>query len=117
DDLTTLRREGLAFFHYRAVPGAEPVSHTQDIERLIEAGALLATPMTYEDFLPVSAAGIFQSNLGDDARSSADSTEASQGSQACFEEALGTKVSDEIALYERQQKDSLAQALAALTLQ
>ena len=118
DDLATLRHEGLAFFHYRAVPGVEPVCNTQDIEKLIEAGALIATPITYEDFLPVSAAGIFQSNLGDGEHSSgADSVEGNQGSQARFEEALGAKVSDEIELYERQQKNSLEQALAALNLQ
>lgn len=118
DDHATLRHEGLAFFHYRAVPGVEPVCNTQDIEKLIEVGALIATPITYEDFLPVSAAGIFQSNLGDGEHSSgADSAEVNQGSQARFEEALGAKVSDEIELYERQQKISLEQALAALNLQ
>ena len=30
---------------------------------LIDAGVIEATPIVYEDFLPRSAAGIFQSNL------------------------------------------------------
>ncbi|KAK0332333.1 hypothetical protein LTR94_025312, partial [Friedmanniomyces endolithicus] len=35
-------------------------------EVLVAAGLATADPIVYEDFLPVSAAGIFQSNLGDD---------------------------------------------------
>ncbi|MBD3895216.1 VOC family protein [Halomonas sp. ML-15] len=113
DDPDTLRREGLAFFHYRAVsnasvntgPGGEG-----DVEALIARGSLVATPMTYEDFLPVSAAGIFQSNLGDGVRDDY----ASHSNQAQFEEALGARVTDEIALYEQRQQASLEQALAEL---
>ncbi|PAU79051.1 2-oxoadipate dioxygenase/decarboxylase HglS [Halomonas salipaludis] len=114
DDLATLRREGLAFFHYRAVPGttAETGGAESDVEALIARGALSATPMTYEDFLPVSAAGIFQSNLGEAVRDGY--SHSSHSSQAQLEEALGVKVIDEIALYERRQQMSLEQALAAL---
>jgi uncharacterized glyoxalase superfamily metalloenzyme YdcJ len=52
-------------------------------------------PLTYEDFLPVSAAGIFQSNLGDETRE----TYGDQGAQASFEVALGRPVLDPFALY------------------
>jgi uncharacterized glyoxalase superfamily metalloenzyme YdcJ len=52
-------------------------------------------PLTYEDFLPVSAAGIFQSNLGDETRE----TYGEQGAQAAFEAALGRAVLDPFALY------------------
>jgi uncharacterized glyoxalase superfamily metalloenzyme YdcJ len=60
--------------------------------------------MIYEDFLPVSAAGIFQSNLGSETKAR------SQGhsSKAEFEKALGAAVQDEIALYAQRQKASLA---------
>ena len=34
------------------------------MDALVEQGLVEAQPITYEDFLPVSAAGIFQSNLG-----------------------------------------------------
>ena len=114
DDPATLRREGLAFFHYRAIPGTTGGAES-DVEMLIAQGALSATPMIYEDFLPVSAAGIFQSNLGDAARDGhSHSNQASQSSQAQFEEALGAKVIDEIALYEQRQQASLDQALRRL---
>ena len=48
-------------------------------------------PIVYEDFLPVSAAGIFQSNLGDDA---AQDFVASPNQQR-FEADLGATVLDE----------------------
>lgn len=66
DEYETLRHQGLAFFNYHAVQGVSvqgPVSIEQ-VDSLIAQGALRVTPMIYEDFLPVSAAGIFQSNLG-----------------------------------------------------
>ncbi|MGP9765275.1 2-oxoadipate dioxygenase/decarboxylase HglS [Halomonas sp. AOP13-D3-9] len=112
DDQDALRRQELAFFHYRAVPGATTAEDatSDNIERLLATGALVATPMIYEDFLPVSAAGIFQSNLGDGTRDEY----SSHSSQQTFEQALGTAVTDEIALYERRQANSLAQALAEL---
>ncbi|MGM0543111.1 MAG: 2-oxoadipate dioxygenase/decarboxylase HglS [Pseudomonadota bacterium] len=113
DDEATLRREGLAFFHYHAVPGAQvaaPVDEV-DVERLMAQGALTATPMIYEDFLPVSAAGIFQSNLGDNGQSGY----AQDANQQQFEQALGVPVTDEVALYAKRQQASLEQALAQLT--
>jgi uncharacterized glyoxalase superfamily metalloenzyme YdcJ len=73
DDADTLQREGLAFFR-----GGDP-----------------ARPVTYEDFLPVSAAGIFRSNLGDDAKNS----HAASPRRALFTEALGAEPLDEMALY------------------
>lgn len=111
DDHHVLRREGLAFYHYHAVPGTV-ASHggaadAESIEMLIQAGVLIATPMIYEDFLPVSAAGIFQSNLGEGVREEY----AGHSSQALFEEALGAKVTDELSLYERRQQASLDMAV------
>jgi uncharacterized glyoxalase superfamily metalloenzyme YdcJ len=66
--------------------------------------------MIYEDFLPVSAAGIFQSNLG----GSSHDHYASSASQQTFEQALGRAVIDEIELYAQRQEASLEQALAQL---
>lgn len=112
DNYATLRREGLAFFHYQAVPGVPvqgPVSAAQ-ADQLIEQGALSVTPMIYEDFLPVSAAGIFQSNLGESSRDNYGSS----ASQQQFEQALGANVIDEIELYTQRQQASLEQALAQL---
>nr|WP_198028169.1 DUF1338 family protein [Bradyrhizobium murdochi] len=38
------------------------------VDELVATGHLRVDPIVYEDFLPVSAAGFFQSNLGDDAQ-------------------------------------------------
>ena len=112
DDYATLHRDGLAFFHYQAAQGASVAGSVtlEQVESLIEQGALKITPMIYEDFLPVSAAGIFQSNLG----GSSHDHYASSASQQEFEQALGVAVIDEIELYAQRQQASLEQALAQL---
>ncbi|NWF34461.1 VOC family protein [Stenotrophomonas sp. SAM-B] len=106
DDHDTLRREGLGYYRYalteagRANPGA-----VGDLpaEALIAAGLASADPIVYEDFLPVSAAGIFQSNLGGDEQRAY----AAHANRDAFEQALGMKVEDEFAIYERLQAESL----------
>jgi uncharacterized glyoxalase superfamily metalloenzyme YdcJ len=62
---TGLRRAGLAYFSYRVVEGSDlsAVSAETDLDGLIDARVVAAEPITYEDFLPRSAAGIFRSNL------------------------------------------------------
>lgn len=106
DDHDTLRREGLGYYRYalteagRANPGA-----VGDLpaEALIATGLASADPIVYEDFLPVSAAGIFQSNLGGDEQRAY----AAHANRDAFEQALGMKVEDEFAIYERLQAESL----------
>lgn len=108
DDARTLRVQQLAWFTFRLSEKGrahpEQIARQQNIETLLDAGLISATPMIYEDFLPVSAAGIFQSNLGSETKAR------SQGhsSKAEFEKALGAAVQDEIALYAQRQKASLA---------
>ncbi|WP_438764938.1 2-oxoadipate dioxygenase/decarboxylase HglS [Kushneria sp. TE3] len=119
DDEATLRREGLAWFDYQPVEGAriddpEALPRERDalIEALIEQGLMQARPITYEDFLPVSAAGIFQSNLGEShAQHYADTD-----SRGEFEAALGASMQDEFALYEQRSERSLTACLEALGL-
>ena len=53
-------------------------------------------PLTYEDFLPVSAAGIFKSNLRE---AETESTQKATGNQSAFEAALGRPVLDMFELY------------------
>ena len=95
-----LRRQELAYFRYRLTPTGE--AHRQafrpgdDPQPLIERGWLVAQPITYEDFLPVSAAGIFQSNLGNETQARS----RGNASQAAFENALGCPVLDEFQLYQ-----------------
>ncbi|MFM2085218.1 MAG: hypothetical protein RLZZ237_87, partial [Pseudomonadota bacterium] len=66
----------------------------------------------YEDFLPVSAAGIFQSNLG----GPAGAAYATRSNRDQFAEALGQQPYDELALYASAELASLQQALSDLGL-
>ena len=79
--------------------------------QLIDEGYVSFEPITYEDFLPVSAAGIFQSNLGNE-NSSKNYHAAS--SQQSFEQALGTTVLNEFELYAALEADSILQTKQAL---
>ncbi|EMH4161204.1 VOC family protein [Pluralibacter gergoviae] len=101
-----LRRRALAWFRYRLTPAGEAHRHAfspgADPQPLIERGWLVAQPITYEDFLPVSAAGIFQSNLGDETQARSRGS----ASQAVFEDALGCPVLDEFALYQQAEERS-----------
>lgn len=108
DDLDQLRRDGLAFFQYRV--GSTAAYKAETVDDLVAAGALVADPQVYEDFLPVSAAGIFQSNLGADDQSNY----SANTNQDAFESALGATVIDEMALYAEIQEASLTAALWAL---
>ena len=110
DDLNALRREGLAFFRYRVGERAEVGARAESIEALLASGALVADPQVYEDFLPVSAAGIFQSNLGTDAASAY----SERANREAFEEALGAQVADEMEIYAATERESLQAALQAL---
>jgi len=115
DDWTALRRRGLAWFRY--VPTEQGLGRagrlTGDLDALIAAGDVAAQPITYEDFLPVSAAGIFQSNLGAEARGDAYAVDPAK---ADFEAALGRAVLDEMTLYQAEQDASLAATMRALGL-
>lgn len=107
DTWRELHDQGLAYFKYGIGQGA---ATGDDLHALLDAGALTISPIIYEDFLPVSAAGIFQSNLGDEAR--ADTQAASNRTE--FEAALGKPVTDEFALYEAMQASSYTAALDQL---
>ena len=107
DDHDTLRREGLGYYRYALTDAgrANPAAVADlPAEALIAAGLASADPIVYEDFLPVSAAGIFQSNLGGDEQRAY----AAHANRDAFEQALGIKVEDEFAIYARLQAESLA---------
>lgn len=112
DDEAELRRQGLAYFDYRLTDAGRAAAgrETADLEALIAEGLVAARPITYEDFLPVSAAGIFQSNLG------GEQNEAYEGhaNRDAFEAALGATVTDELALYAERERASRAAVLEAL---
>lgn len=107
DDHATLRREGLGYYRYALTDAgrADPAAIGDlSAEALIAAGLASADPIVYEDFLPVSAAGIFQSNLGGEEQRAY----AAHANREAFEQALGMQVEDEFAIYERLQAESLA---------
>ncbi|WP_448956169.1 2-oxoadipate dioxygenase/decarboxylase HglS [Labrys neptuniae] len=114
DEWQALQAQGLAYFRYsaseRGLAARRRGGLPATVEGLIHAGFLRFDPITYEDFLPVSAAGIFQSNLGTDEQQNY----AERSNRAEFERALGARVQDELALYAAAQEHSLAQALADL---
>ncbi|PIE36654.1 MAG: DUF1338 domain-containing protein, partial [Gammaproteobacteria bacterium] len=97
DSYAELYQQKLAYFHFYATDKTPPEGvDLDDIDALLDNGCATIAPVVYEDFLPVSAAGIFQSNLGDDAQKHYD--EASN--QAAFERDLGCEVVDLMAWYE-----------------
>ncbi|WP_114428503.1 2-oxoadipate dioxygenase/decarboxylase HglS [Phyllobacterium bourgognense] len=107
DDWDDIRVNGLGYFRYSVVE-CFPLNtlsprEAANIETLIAMGAVQFDPIVYEDFLPVSAAGIFQSNLGDDASEKF----AASPSQREFEDQLGVPVLDEFAHYESLEKASI----------
>jgi uncharacterized glyoxalase superfamily metalloenzyme YdcJ len=114
DDWAELRAQGLAFFRYSATPVGIEASKRRalpsTVDGLVAGGFLHADPIVYEDFLPVSAAGIFQSNLGTDEQQNY----TGRSNQAAFEAALGAEVHDELAMYAQAEQTSLEQALVRL---
>jgi uncharacterized glyoxalase superfamily metalloenzyme YdcJ len=117
DDYETLRVEKLAFFRYSVTRVGKKAAGSVDLDSsvndLVDRGYLRADPIVYEDFLPVSAAGIFQSNLGSDEQKNY----SEQSNQDVFEQCLGASVADELALYAAHEQASLKQAFATLGLQ
>lgn len=133
DDYQTLHDEGLAYFYYQAVDSDTDNAPTLDsidvedvndplskqvITDLLKQGMIRLEPIVYEDFLPVSAAGIFQSNLHDDStndeHSGKQSNDKAHANKEAFEHALGAQVYDELELYQTLQAQSLKACLGQL---
>lgn len=116
DSYEQLRGQALAFFRYFVTPAGIAAKKTLQrpatLEHLLEQQYVRAEPLVYEDFLPVSAAGIFQSNLGD----AAQSHYAAESNRQAFEQALGRSTIDELTLYADTQQRSIEQCLSALGL-
>jgi uncharacterized glyoxalase superfamily metalloenzyme YdcJ len=104
-----LRRKGMGYFRYSTAKSSKPLPvgdsespASLSLDDLIASGHVSYEPLIYEDFLPASAAGIFQSNLGQDV-----SVITGGADKAAFESALGRSVIDEMELYEASQQASL----------
>ncbi len=90
DDWDAMRRSGLVYARFRRN----------------KSGKIAEEPITYEDFLPVSAAGIFRSNLNQSEGAAASAC----GAQSDFEALLGCKTIDPFDLYRQIEQQSLQEA-------
>ncbi|KMO31600.1 hypothetical protein VQ03_26910 [Methylobacterium tarhaniae] len=114
DDHDEIRRQGLGYFRY-VLNDARPAHAPRNpagttMEDLVAGGYVAALPIVYEDFLPVSAAGIFQSNLGGQEQRAY----AANANQTAFEADLGVSVLDPFQLYAETEARSIAAVRAAL---
>ncbi|KAK7409284.1 hypothetical protein QQX98_008524 [Neonectria punicea] len=122
DDWSQLRRQGLIFCEFRCAKklmDKPPKRHGDDslLEQLISDGIIEASPITYEDFLPFSAAGIFQSNLGSGAGGdSALDLKPSSSDREGLEKAIQRKLLDADEWYARAQDQTLDAVCAELGL-
>lgn len=109
DTLDGMRRQELAYFRYFVTEkGLAMEGLSGALQDLLDQGLVRAEPLVYEDFLPVSAAGIFQSNLGD----AAQTHYGEHSNQQAFEQALGRKTINELELYAETQQRSIDQCYA-----
>jgi uncharacterized glyoxalase superfamily metalloenzyme YdcJ len=104
----------LAYFSYRVVdqppPGAQP---PRDLAAMAARGWVELEPIVYEDFLPRSAAGIFQSNLTSHGGKDS-SQDSAPRDRAWLSEALDREVLDPMTLYDTQRRRSLQDVAARL---
>lgn len=114
DSYDEIRRRGLGFFRYAVTAAGagrgDAALAAMPLGELVDAGHVSAEPIVYEDFLPVSAAGIFQSNLGGAEQKSY----ASRANRRAFVDALGATPLDEVALYEAAERRSIEAVREAL---
>ncbi|AOE85288.1 2-oxoadipate dioxygenase/decarboxylase HglS [Pseudomonas sp. TCU-HL1] len=116
DSHDEMRIQGLAYFRYfvteKGIAARSNEVRPRTLDDLVQAGHVHYEPLVYEDFLPVSAAGIFQSNLGDNAQVNYEIT----SNQTDFHDALGGTVLNELDLYAATQRRSILECSATLNL-
>jgi uncharacterized glyoxalase superfamily metalloenzyme YdcJ len=108
-----LALQGLGFFAYRVADGATRPDGAATLRALVEAGVLVPEPIVYEDFLPRSAAGIFQSNLTDEGTRD-DEQASTHYDMARLSEVVELPIDDPTLLYDAQQAASLTAAEQSL---
>ncbi|KAG9495581.1 hypothetical protein J7337_013831 [Fusarium musae] len=106
DSWAELRKQGLIYCtYYRTGTEIFDITGTLSLEDLVAQGYLRAEPITYEDFLPFSAAGIFASNLDKGQEEPLQANE--HPNQQGFENALGSVLLEPEALYADIQRKSI----------
>lgn len=106
-----LREQGLGYFTYEVTGSADPGEY--DVEQLIDAGVLAPQPIVYEDFLPRSAAGIFQSNLKEEGTRDNEQQGADYDIEA-LSRIVGRDIVEPYQLYRAQEEASLLAAAQQL---
>lgn len=109
--LLELLRAGLIYGCYSVTPtglGAAQVNAVPDLDllELVERGYIYAEGVRYEDFLPISAAGIFASNLGQYGTKSTAATKPIY-TQQMLEAIMGKPIIDANVTYYGQEAESL----------
>ena len=116
DSHAEMHDQNLAYFRYFVTEKGYQAKGSAELpttlNELISAGFIEYEPLVYEDFLPVSAAGIFQSNLGDNAQTHYEIS----SNQEDFQKFLGKEVLNELALYADTQKRSIENCFELLNL-
>jgi uncharacterized glyoxalase superfamily metalloenzyme YdcJ len=116
--LPELLSRGLVYGRYEPTPeglARRGAIRTTDLHELCRLGLAARDGLRYEDFLPVSAAGIFASNLSQyGTRSTA--PEKPDYTQATLEEILGRPIIDADQAYRGLQADSILDTYARLGL-
>lgn len=115
DSWEAIRDQGLGYFSYSLTEkGKASVGNGgTSLEQWISEGLVRFDPIVYEDFLPVSAAGIFQSNLGDEASQVA----VASANQVQFERDLGASVLDQFEHYAEIERASIEACKGVLCAQ
>lgn len=109
DTESGLAEQGLGWFSYTVGEDSVVRGGEHDLADLVAGGVLVAEPIVYEDFLPRSAAGIFQSNLtGEGTRDASRSGE--DYDLARLSELIGVAIADPQRLYAARRTESLAAA-------
>lgn len=124
DDWDELRRQRLIYCEYRCEAGAKDkfavLAGTSEaspdlLDKLVGQGLLTARPIIYEDFLPLSAAGIFQSNL-QAGKKQATSSGTQREERDVYESAMGCPLLDADPLYAEAQRRSLEKCASEIGL-
>lgn len=115
DDWQTLWAEGLVWVEYHLTNKGSEMAEggmkaNTTLQQAVQDGLVAWKPIQYEDFLPMSAAGIFQSNLHHDSTVNFSKQAAATilESKAQLSSVLGEEAMiDEMKIYEAQQEKSI----------
>ena len=116
--LPELLQKGVVYGRYSPTPkglAAKGRIGTTDRFELVRLGYAQVEGLRYEDFLPISAAGIFASNLNQYGTKSTAATKPTY-TKAMLEEVMGRKIIETDAAYQAMEDESLANTYAQLGL-